>query len=126
MNVSNMHQALALIGDIERLSTQLDEQLAAWDAATEAGDRTRLLDAVGQMLQTRGTLVEALVRWLSSPHGQRATARERRLWQDALARLRDSDARRADLLSRLVADAGERLRQRTAQRALFIYQRGDT
>ncbi|MCX7930293.1 MAG: hypothetical protein N2663_06200 [Chlorobi bacterium] len=125
MNASNMLDPLALIGEVERLSTQFDEQLDAWESATDSETREQILRVLEETMRSRGTLIDTLVQWFGSPQNKRTVARGRRDWLDALQRLREGDTRRAKQLGVLVTDSSERLRQRTAHQALFIYQRGD-
>lgn len=124
MNEYRQQDLAALVNRLEHLNAQFDELVAALTMQRDATERVAILDTLAAMLQARGTVVDAFVQWRSSPQGKHASAERRRKWQDALERLRSSDQRRVQQLGQLVATAGEQLRQRIAQLAVFIYQRG--
>ncbi|MCS7001082.1 MAG: hypothetical protein RML15_05430 [Bacteroidota bacterium] len=124
MSASNATNPHALVEEIERLNTQLDDIIGILARREEGTDHTALLEAAGTILHERGMVLDKFLQWCSSPQGKRAFAGGRRAWQDVLAQLHSGDEHRAQRLGTLIAGAAERLRQRTAHQALFIYQRG--
>lgn len=124
MNEYKQQDVATLVNRLERLNTQLDEVLSALSQEADAAERAALLDALARTLHARGTVLDAFIQWYNSPQGKYASTEGRRKWLDALERLRASDQHRVQQLGQLVATAGEQLRQRIAQQAVFIYQRG--
>ncbi|GBD05250.1 hypothetical protein HRbin20_00831 [bacterium HR20] len=116
-----------LIAELERLGSELDSALAGLMDATgtnSAEQRAAEIERIARVLAKRGTVLDAFETWLHTTPNARATARGRQYWQEALQRLQQADARRAEQLGALLAALGTQLQQRIAQRALFIYQRG--
>lgn len=116
-----------LLGELERLGSEFDSALAALMEMADSSSpeqRTVAIERIASVLARRGTVLDAFEAWLRTSRSARATPRGRQYWQEALERLQQADARRAEQLGALLAAAGNQLRQRIARRALFIYQRG--
>lgn len=125
MNASKKSLDLSeLLAELDLLNAKLDAVLGELERGGAYTDRAAIIAALAELLEMRGTVIDAIVAWCATANGTRTRASEHMQWQDALERLRTRDRCRLERLGAVVERAGEQLRQRIAQQSLFIYQRG--
>lgn len=120
MNAYSMPDVAVQLQRLEQMNTRIDQLLELLAAETELALRERWLAELTSLVQARGTVLDALLTWCSTPDGKRAYHECR----DIFERTFTGDERRARKLEQLIDAAATALRQRRAQQALFIYQRG--